>query len=111
MCVSRTQVPIMPAPACALYSLQGATTDPGMVAHFVMPRRADNDIKWLIVYVHLSRMRSLSQLRIIALDKMIKGFIERCPPYMLAKSFERTFRDKFGATTKRAHEAKTALGW
>ena len=54
--VSRTQLPLMPAPASALYSLQGATCDPGMIAHFIMPRRADDYIKWLIVYVFLSRV-------------------------------------------------------
>ena len=64
--VKRSQLPLMPEAACALYSLQGATCDPGLVAHFVMPRRADNDIKWLIVYVLLSRARSMSCLRSLA---------------------------------------------
>ena len=61
--VARTQLPLMPAEACPLYSLQGATCDPGLIAHFTMPNRADSDIRWLIVYVLLSRVRSLSQLR------------------------------------------------
>ena len=69
--VQRTQLPLMPAPACPLYSLQGATTDPGMVGHFIMPRRADSDIKWLIVYVLLSRVRSLERLRSIGIDLKI----------------------------------------
>ncbi len=65
--MSRSQLPIVPEAACSLYSLPGATCDPGLVAHFVMRKRADNDIKWLIVYVLLSRVRSLSRLRSVGL--------------------------------------------
>ena len=65
--VVRSQLPLMPAEACPLYSLQGATCDPGLIAHFTMPRRADDDIKWLIVYVLLSRVRSLSTHRSVGL--------------------------------------------
>ena len=36
-----------------------------LIAHFIMPKRADDDIKWLIVYVMLSRVRSLESLRSI----------------------------------------------
>ena len=54
--VQRTQLPLMPEAACPLYSLQGATCDPGLIVHFIMPKRADDDIKWLIVYVMLSRV-------------------------------------------------------
>ena len=43
--VKRTQPPIMPEKACSLYSLQGATCDPGLIAHFEMPKRADPEIK------------------------------------------------------------------
>jgi hypothetical protein len=49
--VSRTQLPIMPEAARPLHSLQGATCDPGLIAHFTMPRRADANIQWLIVLV------------------------------------------------------------
>ncbi len=43
--MSRSQLPLMPEAACPLYSPQGATCDPGLVAHFFMPRQADEDIK------------------------------------------------------------------
>ena len=43
--VKRSQLPLMPADACPLYSLQGATCDPGLIAHCIMPKRADEDIK------------------------------------------------------------------
>jgi len=52
--VSRTQLPIMPEAACPLYALQGATCDPGLIAHFTMPKREDSDGRWLIIYVLLS---------------------------------------------------------
>ena len=56
---SRTQLPLMPAEACPLYSLQRATCYPGLIAHFIMRKRADDDIKWVIVYVFLTRVRAL----------------------------------------------------
>ena len=89
-----TQLPLMPEAACALYSLQGAACDPGLIAHFVMPRRADDDVKWLIVYVILSRVRSLSRLRSLGLTTTIRKIIEGGTPSMLAENFEKLFRKK-----------------
>ena len=111
MQVTRTQLPLMPEPACPLYSLQGATCDPGLIAHFIMPKRADDDIKWLIVYVMLSRVRSLSCLRSIGLDAKIRKIIEGGPPSNLAEDFEKLFRKKIKDTSKAAKAARTALGW
>ena len=91
--VQRTQLPLMPEAACPLYALQGATCDPGLIAHFVMPKRADDDIKWLIVYVMLSRVRSLSRLRSIGLSpkirKIIEGARQVCWPRTSRSSFAR----------------------
>ena len=109
--VTRTQLPLMPEPACPLYSLQGATCDPGLIAHFIMPKRADDDIKWLIVYVMLSRVRSLSCLRSIGLNAKIRKIIEGGPPSNLAENFEKLFRKKIKDTSKAAKAAKAALGW
>ena len=109
--VKRTQLPLMPEAACPLYSLQGATCDPGLLAHFIMPRRADDDIQWLIVYVMLSRVRSLSRLRSIGLTPKIRKIIEGGPPSMLAENFERLFRKKIKDTSKAAKAARAALGW
>ena len=109
--VSRTQLPLMPEAACALYSLQGATCDPGLIAHFTMPRRVDDDVKWLIVYVLLSRVRSLSCLRSVGLTSNIRKIIEGGPPSMLAQNFEKLFRKKIEDTQKAAAASKTALGW
>ena len=109
--VSRTQLPLMPASACPLYSLQGMTCDPGLIAHFAMPRRADDDIKWLIVYVLLSRVRSLACLRSVGLTPKIRKIIEGGPPAMLADNFEKLFRDKIMLTKQAASSAKAALRW
>ena len=88
----------MPADACPLYSLQGATCDPGLIAHFTMPKRADADLKWLIVYVLLSRVRSLSNLRSVGLDTKIRTSIKGGPPTMIADNYENIFRKKIIAT-------------
>jgi len=109
--VKRSQLPLMPEAACPLYSLQGATCDPGLIAHFAMPRRADDDIKWLIVYVLLSRVRSLSCLRSVGLTKKIRQIIESGPPSMLVENFEHVFRDKIVATRKQAEASRAALKW
>ena len=91
--VKRSQLPLMPASACPLYSLQGMTCDPGLIANFAMPRRADDDIKWLIVYVLLSRVRSLACLRSFGLTPRIRKIIETlaqrsCSPTTSRSSFE-----------------------
>ena len=94
-----------------LYSLQGATCDPGLIAHFEMPKRADDDIKWLIVYVLPSRVRSLANLRSTGITSQIRKIIEAGPPNMLAENFERLFRTKITNTKAAAVAAKCALGW
>ena len=59
-----------------------------------MPRRADEDIRWLIVYVLLSRVRSLARLRSVGLSPKIRKIIEGGPPAWLAENFEKLFRKK-----------------
>ena len=109
--VSRTQMPIMPEKACALYGLQGTTTDPGLIAHWDMPKRAADDIKFLIVYVMLSRVRGLDCLASVGLDDRIIKIIEKGPPQTLVESFERLFAQKVPQTKRAAHDARVALGW
>jgi hypothetical protein len=109
--VKRCQLPLMPAAACPLYALQGATCDPGLIAHFIMPKRADEDIKWLIVYVLLSRVRRIANLRSVGLDYKIRKIMEGGPPTMIAENFEKKFRKKITATHAAAAAAQAALGW
>ena len=87
------------------------TCDPGLIAHFAMPRRAYDDIKWLIVYVLLSRVQSLGRLRSIGLTQKIRKILEGGPPVMHADNFEKFFRDKIMQTKQAASAAKTALRW
>ena len=42
--VKRTSFPILPEKACSLYTMQGTTATPGMVAHFDMPRMTPPDL-------------------------------------------------------------------
>ena len=76
-----------------------------------MPKRADDDIKWLIVYVLLSRVRSLANLRSLGLTPKIRQIIEGGPPVMLAENFDRLFRKKIEMTKASAKAAQSALGW
>ena len=59
--VKRRQIPLAPARVLPLYSMQGMTATPGLVAHWVLPARVASDIKWLICYVTLSRVPSLER--------------------------------------------------
>ena len=65
--VQRKQFPLMPARAMPLYSMQGTTADPGMVAYWFFPQRCSQTVKWLIVYVMLSRPRTLANLTSVGL--------------------------------------------
>ena len=71
--VDRIQLPNMPEPTCALYGLQGTTADPGLWAHWNMPRRMDPEVKWLLVYVMLSRVRGLDCLVSSGFDDKIRA--------------------------------------
>ena len=91
--------------------MQGTTADPGLLAYWFFPQRCSDTIRWLIVYVMLSRVRSLSCLKSIGLTSKIREIIEGGPPSMLAENFERLFRKKIEATSKAAKAAREALDW
>ena len=78
--ISRRQIPLMAAQAVPLYSMQGTTADPGLVAYWFFPQRCSDTIRWLIVYVMLSRPRSLATLKSVNLTKQIRDIIEQGPP-------------------------------
>ena len=102
--VKRVQLPIMPEKACNLYGLQGTTAEPGLVAHFEMPQRLDKEIKWLIVYVMLSRVRDLNSLASFGLNDKIRAIIEGGPPENLVSNFDRLFKEKAERTKVLARE-------
>lgn len=108
--IRRKQFPLMPFEAVALYSMQGTTADPGMVAYWMFPMRCSHTIQWLIVYVMLSRPRALSQLKSVNLTSKIRELIEHGPPEDLVANFEKLFRDKIEATRPLAREAARKYG-
>ena len=108
--VSRRQIPLMPAAAVSLYSMQGTTADPGLVAYWFFPQRCSDTVRWLIVYVMLSRPRSLATLKSVNLTKQIRNIIEQGPPEDLVANFDRLFREKIDATMELARKAARAYG-
>ena len=109
--VKRRQVPLAPARVLPLYSMQGMTATPGLVAHWVIPPRLSIDIKWLICYVTLSRVPSLKQLVSIGLSDKIREVLEGGPPEGLVQIFSILFSQKIQDTRNAALQAKERLGW
>ena len=109
--VKRRQLPLAPARILPLYSMQGMTATPGLVAHWVLPKRVQRDIKWLICYVTLSRVPSLKQLVSVGLSDTIREIIESGPPENLVQTFGTMFAQKMIATQHAATQAKQRLGW
>ena len=108
--IVRKQFPLMPAPAVALYSMQGTTADPGMVAYWLFPQRCSDTIKWLIVYVILSRPRSLAQLKSVGLTSKVREIIEQGPPEDLVANFNKLFEGKIKTTAELARRAAQQYG-
>ena len=96
--VQRKQFPLMPAPAMPLYSMQGTTADPAMVAYWFFPQRCTDTIKWLIVYVMLSRPRALASLQSVGLTDKVRNIIEQGPPEDLVANFHKLFDGKIKDT-------------
>ena len=65
---------------------------------------------WLIVYVMLSRPRSLGQLRSINLNKKIRDIIEKGPPTELVRTFDTLFAEKIENTHEAANKAAKFYG-
>ena len=81
-----------------LYSMQGTTADPGMVAYWFFPQRCSQTVKWLIVYVMLSRPRSLATVTSVGLTTKVRDIIEQGPPEELVATFHKLFDDKIKKT-------------
>ena len=108
--VVRKQLPLMPVQSVNLYSMQGTTADPGMVAYWMFPGRCSSEIQWLIVYVMLSRPRSLSQLKSVNLSSKIRQLIEKGPPDDLVQNFNSLFSEKIQATHALAADCAKRYG-
>ena len=108
---AREQIPLTIATASTLYTLQGATTTPGMIYHFRTPRRLSGVMKWIATYMALSRVQSLKQLRSIGLTTKIRDIIDNGPPEGFLTRFLDVFGEKIGRTQIAVEEAMAELGW
>ena len=109
--VRRTQLPLVCLKASTLHVLQGTTTDPGLIFHWHFPRKLRRDMRWLAIYVALSRVRRLKSLRSIGLNNDIREIIEAGPPDTLPAQFHKLFSEKEKQTALDAEAAMKAMGW
>ena len=105
MKVNRRGLPLLPLKSVSLYSMQGTTADPGLTAYWEFGAFCDESLQWLIVYVMLSRCRSLQTLRSVGLSPKIREIIERGPPEDYVGNFEKLFGAKISHTKLLAKEA------
>ena len=108
--VRRKQFPLTPARATPLYSMQGTTADPGMIAYWFFPQRCSPTVKWLIVYVMLSRPRSLATLKSVGMANNIRTIIEQGPPEQLVDTSHKLFDGKIEETKSVAAQAAKHYG-
>ena len=108
---AREQIPLTIATASTLYTLQGATTTPGLIYHFRTPRRISGVMKWIATYMALSRVQSLKQLRSIGLTTTIRDIIDNGPPEGFLTRFLNIFGEKIAQTQIAVEEAMAELGW
>ena len=87
------------------------TADPGLIFHWVFPRLLRRPMRWLAIYVALSRVRRLKNLRSIGLSKDIRKIMEEGPPDSLPAQFHKLFNEKEAQTALDADAAMAALGW
>ena len=109
--VTRISLAVMPYKACSLYSLQGTTALPGLIADFTMPQRLGDGMKWLVVYVLLSRVPSLAHLRSVGLTEKVRAIIEKGPPAWLVDATDKLIEEKHLRTKAACVQAREAMGW
>ena len=108
---TRLQVPLVIQNATTLYTLQGATADPGLIFHWRFPSKLSREMRWLTVYMALSRVRSLEQFRSIGPMETVKKLINDGPPSGMLSRFALLFDEKAAATDIAADKALSELGW
>ena len=109
--VSRRQTPMTIRTASTLHTLQGTTTDPGLIFHWKFARFMSAEMRWLATYVALSRPRSLSKLISVGMPKDMRDIIEGGPPEGILSKFNEMFNDKETNTHLLAEQAMQELGW
>ena len=109
--VKRTQLPFVCAAASTEHVLQGSTCDPGLVFHWHFPRRLTPEMRWLSIYVALSRVRSLDGFMSVGLTDRMREDIEAGPPAGVMQRFDTYFGQKIKDTYGKADAAYIELGW
>ena len=109
--VQRKQLPMTIKTASTIHTLQGVTTDPGLIFHWKFPRFFSEELRWLATYVALSRPPSLAQLISVGLPDELRKIIEAGPPEGILSRFNDMFEEKEKATHIRAAEVMRELGW
>ena len=108
--VKRIQLPFVCAAASTEHVLQGTTCDPGLVFHWHFPRRMSSELRWLSIYVALSRVRTLDNFMSVGLTAKMRQDIGG-PPDGLLQRFEQRFVQKINDTYVKADAACLELGW
>ena len=109
--VQRRQLPMTIKAASTINTLQGVTTDPGLIFHWKFPRFFSEELRWLATYVALSRPPSLAQLISVGLPDELRKIIVAGPPEGILSRFNDMFEEKEKATHIRAAEVMRELGW
>ena len=109
--VKRRQLPLVSQMASTLHVLQGCTCYPGLIFHWKFPRRLGSDMVWLAIYVAISRVRKLANLRSVGIDNKIRRIIEGGPPDSIPAVFAKYFGEKEKRTQKDADDFMKKLGW
>ncbi len=109
--VQRRQLPMTIKAASTINTLQGITTDPGLIFLWKSPRFFSKELRWLATYVALSRPPSLPQLISSGLPEDLRNMIEDGPPEGILSRFNDMFKEKEDATHIRAAEVMRELGW
>ncbi len=109
VCVTRTQVCLMPQKQCTLHGVQGKTADPGFIVHWTFPTALTPESRWLAHYVSLSRPRSFTRLLSHGLPD--REIIEGGPPKDILKAYNELFKAKTASTNNACVAARPELGW
>ena len=107
--ISRTQLPLRLHKHGTLHGVQGKTAEPGLVAHWRLPRGLSPEARWLAHYVILSRPRRLSCLRSYGLPD--REILEQGPPPAITEAFNTLFEAKIASTKEECRKAREVLGW
>ena len=107
----REQVGLTICTAATLYTLQGTTATPGLIYHWRTPRRVTNLMRWIAVYMALSRLQSLKEFRSIGITTKIRDIINGGPPPGMLTRFTHLFASKAEETERLVEEALRELDW